>query len=220
MMRRLAIAALAVFLVLPANLAAAQGQASAVQGRVVDESGGALPGVTVVITHQGSGVFRQVVSNSDGSYFVTGILPGPYRITAELSGFRKYERSDLLLTVGNTATLEITLGVGALEESVTVTGEAPLVDITSKQIGANIGQAELGALPIMNKDWMYAVGLTPGIQVASSTASFSCESLIVGGGSNRSGNFSIDGGGNKDDYLVRAWGSQGGPAAGSGPEVE
>ncbi|PYR38676.1 MAG: hypothetical protein DMF93_15680 [Acidobacteria bacterium] len=70
MMRRLAIAALAVFLVLPANLAAAQGQASAVQGRVVDESGGALPGVTVVITHQGSGVFRQVVSNSDGSYFV------------------------------------------------------------------------------------------------------------------------------------------------------
>jgi Carboxypeptidase regulatory-like domain len=211
-MRRLAIAVLASFLVLLAVPAAAQGQASAVQGRVVDESGGALPGVTVVVTHQGSGVFRQVVSNTDGSYFVTGILPGPYRITAELGGFRKYERADLLLTVGNTATLDITLGVGALEESVTVTGEAPLVDITSKQIGANIGQAELGALPIMNKDWMYAVGLTPGIQVASSTASFSCESLIVGGGSNRSGNFSIDGGGNNDDYLGSSCGSQVRPA--------
>jgi hypothetical protein len=48
-----------------------------VQGHVLDESGGALPGVVVVVTHQSSGMFRQVVSNADGSYFVTGILPGP-----------------------------------------------------------------------------------------------------------------------------------------------
>src|SRR5215831_16551416 len=213
MMRRLATASLAGFLVLlPAVPAAAQGQSSAVQGHVTDESGSALPGVTVVVTHQGSGVFRQVVSNADGSYFVTNVVPGPYRITAELTGFKKYERSDLLLTVGNTATLDITLGIGGIEENVTVTGVSPLVDITSKQIGANIGQAEIGALPIMNKDWMYAVGLTPGIQVASSTASFSCESLIVGGGSNRSGNFSIDGGGNNDDYLGSSCGSQVRPA--------
>src|SRR5256714_2623622 len=213
MMRRLAVVSLAgLVIVLLAGSAAAQGQSSAVQGRVVDESGAALPGVTIVVTHMGSGVFRQVVSNGDGSYFLTGIVPGPYRITAELGGFRKYERSDLLLTVGNTATLDITLAVGALEENVTVTGEAPLIDQSSKQIGANIGQAELVALPIMNKDWMYAVGLTPGIQVASSTASFSCESLIVGGGSNRSGNFSIDGGGNNDDYLGSSCGSQVRPA--------
>jgi hypothetical protein len=187
---------------------AGQGQSSAVQGRVADESGGALPGVVVLVTHQGSGTFRQAISNPDGSYFVTGILPGPYRITAELAGFKKYERPDVVLTVGNTATLDITLGLGGVEESITVSAAAPLIDVTSKQIGANIGQAELSALPIMNKDWMYAVGLTPGIQVASSTASFSCESLIVGGGSNRSGNFSIDGGGNNDDYLGSSCGSQ------------
>src|SRR5438552_6295337 len=112
---------------------AQQGQFAAMQGRILDESGSALPGVTVVVTHQGSGVFRQVVSNGDGSYFLTGIVPGPYRVSAELTGFRKYERSDLLLTVGNTATLDITLGIGALEESVLVTAESPLVDITSKQ---------------------------------------------------------------------------------------
>jgi len=211
-MRRLAVVVLAGLLSLTSIPAAAQGQASAVQGRVVDESGAAMPGVVVLVTHQGSGTFRQVVSNPDGSYFVTGILPGPYRITAELTGFKKYERPDVLLTVGNTATLDITLALGGVEESVTVTGASPLIDSTSKQIGANIGQAELAALPIMNKDWMYAVGLTPGIQVASSTASFSCESLIVGGGSNRSGNFSIDGGGNNDDYLGSSCGSQVRPA--------
>src|SRR5256885_11640041 len=131
MMRRLAVVVLTALLTLSATRAAAQGQSSAVQGHVVDESGGALPGVTVVVTHQGSGVFRQVVSNADGSYFVTGIVPGPYRITADLSGFKKYERPDVLLTIGNTATLDITLGVGGVEESVTVTGESPLIDSTS-----------------------------------------------------------------------------------------
>jgi hypothetical protein len=200
----------ATFFLLIAGTSAAfaqQGQSS-VQGRVVDESGLALPGVTVVVTHQESGMFRQVVSNPDGSYYVTGVLPGLYRVTADLTGFKKYDQPDVLLQIGNTTTLEIKLKVGGLEESVTVTGESPLVDVTSKQIGANIGQAELNALPILNRNWMFAVGLTPGVQIQSSTASFACESLIVGGGSNRSGNFSVDGGGNNDDYLGSSCGSQ------------
>ncbi|MBI3262914.1 MAG: TonB-dependent receptor [Acidobacteria bacterium] len=191
---------------------AQQSQYSAMQGRILDESGLALPGVVIVVTHQESGMFRQVVSNADGSYFVTGLVPGPYRITAELAGFKKYERADVLLTIGNTSTLDIALAVGVLEESVTVTGEAPLVDTTSKQIGANIGTAEIAALPILNRNWMFAVSLAPGIQIQSSTASFACESLIVGGGSNRSGNFSVDGGGNNDDYLGSSCGSQVRPA--------
>jgi hypothetical protein len=186
---------------------AQQGQSS-VQGRVLDESGLALPGATVVVTHQESGMFRQVVSNPDGSYYVTGVLPGLYRVTADLTGFKKYEQPDVHLQIGNTTTLEIKLKLGGVEESVTVTGESPLVDVTSKQIGANIGQAELNALPILNRNWMFAVGLTPGVQIQSSTASFACESLIVGGGSNRSGNFSVDGGGNNDDYLGSSCGSQ------------
>jgi carboxypeptidase family protein len=186
---------------------AQQGQSS-VQGRIVDEQGAALPGVTVLVTHQASGMFRQVVSNPDGSYYVTGVLPGAYRITADLPGFKKNEQPNILLQIGNTTTLDIKMALGGIEESVTVTGVSPLVDTTSKQIGANIGQAELAALPILNKNWMFAVGLTPGVQIASSTASFACESLIVGGGSNRSGNFAVDGGGNNDDYLGSSCGSQ------------
>jgi hypothetical protein len=191
---------------------AQQGQFSAIQGRVVDESEAVLPGVVVVVTHQASGIYRQVVSNSDGSYYIAGIVPGPYRVTADLQGFKKYERPDVVLTIGNTTTLDIKLAVGGVEENVTVTGESPLLDVTSKQIGANIGQGELNALPILNRNWMFAVGLTPGVQIQSSTASFACESLIVGGGSNRSGNFSIDGGGNNDDYLGSSCGSQVRPA--------
>ncbi len=211
-MRRTCLALAAALLTASVPTLAQQGQFSALQGRVLDEQGGALPGVVVVVTHQESGMFRQVVSNDDGSYFVTGLVPGPYRVTAELAGFKKYERPGVLLQIGNTGALDITLGVGVLEESITVTAESPLVDVTNKQIGANIGQAELNALPILNKNWMFAVSLAPGIQIQSSTASFACESLIVGGGSNRSGNFSIDGGGNNDDYLGSSCGSQVRPA--------
>src|SRR6266545_3706970 len=117
-MRRLAVAVLAGLFALTAHPAAAQGQSSAVQGRVVDDSGAAMPGVVVLVTHQGSGMFRQVVSNPDGSYFVTGIVPGPYHITAEMSGFKKYDKSDVLLQIGNTTTLDIQLALGGVEESV------------------------------------------------------------------------------------------------------
>src|SRR5262245_14894980 len=75
---------------------AQHGTYAAGQGHVLDESGGAMPGVTVVVTHQGSGMYRQVVSNADGSYYVANMVPGPYRVTAELPGFKKYEQPDVL----------------------------------------------------------------------------------------------------------------------------
>jgi hypothetical protein len=193
---------------LVATTAAAQQGVSSIQGHVADESGAVLPGVVVLVTHQQSGMFRQVTSNADGSYFVTGIVPGSYRITAELAGFRKYERADVLLEVGNTTTLDIALSLTSFQENVTVTSQAPLIDVTSTQVSSNINEAELAALPIMNRNWLFAVALAPGIQIQSSTASFACESLIVGGGSNRSGNFAVDGGGNNDDYLGSSCGSQ------------
>ena len=202
---------LGALVILSASAAVAQQASAGMQGHVVDDSGAALPGVTIVITHEGSGMFRQVVSTGDGSYYLTGVLPGPYRVVAELSGFSRFERS-VQLTVGNVASFDIPLKVGALEESLTVTGQAPLVNAQTNQVGANISQDELAALPISNRNWTMAVGLTPGVQVSQSSASFACDSLIVGGGSNRSGNFTVDGVGNNDDYLGSSCGSQVRPA--------
>src|SRR5262245_24678461 len=212
-MRRFVVVLLLGLLVAGASPAFAQQSLfAALQGKVTDESGAGIPGATVMVTHQESGIFRQVVSTDDGSFYITGIVPGPYRVSAELQGFRKFEQRDVQFTIGNANVMDIKLAVGALEENVTVTGQSPLVDTSTQQIGANIGTAELNALPILNKNWMFAVSLTPGVQIQSSTASFACESLIVGGGSNRSGNFSVDGGGNNDDYLGSSCGSQVRPA--------
>ena len=210
-MRRFVLAIAVVLAVGGASPLLAQQASSGMQGKVIDESGLALPGVTIVVTHEQSGMFRQVVSNTDGTYYLTGVLPGPYRIVAELGGFAKFERS-IQLTVGNMSAVDITMKVGGLEESLTVTGQAPLVDTQTTQVGANISNDELQALPISNRNWTMAVGLTPGVQVSQSSASFACDSLIVGGGSNRSGNFAVDGVGNNDDYLGSSCGSQVRPA--------
>ena len=77
-----------------------------------------------------------------------------------VSGFNRWERS-IVLTVGNVSAVDISLKIGSLEESVTVTGQAPLVDAQTNQVGANISQDELSALPISNRNWTMAVGLTP-----------------------------------------------------------
>lgn len=201
-------AVVAGLLIVSGGSAASQQAQSSLQGRIVDESGAVLPGVVVVVTHQQTGMFRQVVSNEDGSYYVTGIVPGVYRVTAELQGFKKYERPDVVLEIGRTTTLDIRLEVGLLEETVTVTGEAPLVDVTSKQIGGHITSGELVELPSHGRNWLYMVGLLPGIQVQASTASFGCESFIIAGQSNRSGNLLLDGAGNNDDYLGGSCASQ------------
>ena len=66
-----------------------QGGGSALQGRVVDEQQAVLPGVAIVITHQDNGTFRETVSGPDGAYFVPGLQPGRYRVTADLQGFKK-----------------------------------------------------------------------------------------------------------------------------------
>lgn len=208
-MRRVVSVALAIVGMVAVGTAAnaQQGDAS-MRGRVVDEQGGALPAVVVVVTNQASGVFRQVVSNEDGSYFITGIIPGMYGVTAGLDGFKKYERRDVLLELGKTTSLDITLQIGGIEEIVTVSSETPLVDLTSKQVGGNVTAGELTELPSGTRSWLGFVGLLPGIQVQSTSVSFGGDSINVNGQSNRNNNFTVDGGGNNDDYLGQSFGGQ------------
>lgn len=200
------LAALAV-VAIGASLSAQQGTSS-IRGRALDAQGAVLPGVTVIVTNQQSGVFREVISNADGSYFITTIVPGLYRVSAKLDGFKSYERPDVLFEVGKTVSLDVTLEVGGVEETVTVTTEAPLVDLTSKQVGGNISQGELKELPNATRNWLGFVGLLPGIQVQSTVISFGGDSISVNGQSNRNNNLLVDGGGNNDDYLGQAFGGQ------------
>src|ERR1043165_2951746 len=117
-----------------AGVAAAQQGTSEMRGKVADAQGGVLPGVSVTVTNQNTGMFRNTVSGEDGSFIASGLVPGTYVVTAELQGFKKFERRELRLEVGKTTSGDVVMAVGGLEETGEVTAESPLVDLTAQEI--------------------------------------------------------------------------------------
>jgi hypothetical protein len=186
----------------------AQQGTTEIKGRVVDDQGAAVPGASVVVKNQETGMFRETVSNGDGTYFVGGILPGIYEVNAELQGFKKLGLKDIRLEIGKTTTLDLKLSVGALEETISVSAESPLVDVTTKEVGGNITGSELVDLPSINRNFIGFIGLLPGIVPSISTESFGSDSISVNGSDPRSNNYMLDGGNNNDDVIGQRAGTQ------------
>ena len=187
-------------------LLAQQGTAG-ISGKVTDEQGAVLPGVSIVLTNEATGATREITSSAEGTYLASQLTPGAYKVVARLTGFRANERSGLLLQVGTTMTINFALAVGGLEETVTVTGQSPLVDTTSARVGGNIGTAELSELPTMNRNYFAAVALLPGVQFSPSTQ-MGNDTIIASGQSAQGNNVSVDGGYNIDDALGATAGAQ------------
>ena len=135
-------------------------------------------------------------------------MPGTYQVAAELQGFKKFERKDLRLEVGKTSSIEISMSVGSIEETITVNAESPLVDVTSKEIGGNITSQTLVKLPSVNGNFVGFVGLLPGIVPSISTESFGSDSISVNGQDPRNNNYMLDGGNNNDDVIGQRAGTQ------------
>jgi hypothetical protein len=129
------------------HVAQAQQGGSGIRGRVTDEQKGVLPGVAIVVTHAESGTVRETITGADGTFLVPGLIPGPYTVTAELAGFSRLRQEDVVLRIGATLQLDLLLKVGAVEESLTVTAEAPQVDLTSAQVGGSVSTGEITNLP-------------------------------------------------------------------------
>ncbi len=136
---------------------------SGISGVVRDSSGAVMPGVTVEATSpvliEGS---RSTVTDSSGQYQITDLRPGEYAVTFTLPGFRGVRREGIMLSAAFTATVNIELQVGQLEESITVTGESPLVDVRNSVSQAVMNREKLDLIPT-GKD-PFAVGqLIPGV---------------------------------------------------------
>ncbi|HEX2458385.1 MAG TPA: carboxypeptidase-like regulatory domain-containing protein, partial [Vicinamibacterales bacterium] len=141
------------------------------RGRVVDAQSALLPGVTIVARNEGSGQFREILSGADGSFFMSALTPGSYELTAQLSGFKKYQRASVRVEVGKTVSIDIRLEVGGVEEEVTVSAESPLVDTTTKQLGGSVPTQELQDVPSLNRNFTSYLSLLPGINATISTDS-------------------------------------------------
>jgi len=126
---RLMVLALAVVLLAGISLTQSR-ESGVIQGRIADNEGTELPGVTVIATSPNLMGTRSVVSDQEGKYRFAALPGGTYTIEASLEGFTPTKRIDIILHAGTTLTIDIALSVKALEEELIVTGEAPMVDVT------------------------------------------------------------------------------------------
>jgi hypothetical protein len=206
-MRRI-IVLISASILLIASTASAQKGVADIGGRVVDQQGNAVPGVAVVLRNQESGIYREAVSATDGSFLFSAIDPAVYEVSGELSGFKKFLRRDVRVVVGQTADVEVKLEIGSVAETVTVTGESPLVDTTSQEIGGRVGAQEFVDIPSFNRNFAGYLGQMPGVVATISLTTFGADSISVAGQNIRNVNYALDGSNNNDTFNGGNGGAQ------------
>src|SRR6266571_2896294 len=152
----------AIVLLHPAGLHA-QAVKGALLGNIVDSSGLALPGVTVTITEVNTNISYTAVSNESGNYTFANLKDGTYRVTGELSGFKKTVRNGVDVPVNATLRVDLKLEVGAVEESVTVVGESPLLQTDRADTSRIIESVHLTEVPLgFNRNFQGMLVVVPG----------------------------------------------------------
>jgi hypothetical protein len=164
--RLLAVVFLGAMLAFPAG---ARAQEAVISGIVTDSTGGVLPGVTVTAVHEATGNSFVGVTDGTGRYRLAARI-GAYRVTVELQGFATVQRSGVQLLVGQTANINVQMSPSTLQETVTVTAEAPLLNVTSSSLGGNIDPQQVQELPVQGRNWMALALLAPGSRTSSSNA--------------------------------------------------
>src|SRR5262245_38851270 len=143
--------------------AMAQNQGS-LRGYVTDEQGGSLPGVTVTATSPALIQPSIAVTEADGAYRLINLPPGTYSVSAALTGFASYRRTDVLLRAGANFQVDIVMKLGALEESVTVAGESPMLEVSKPSNVLNISGEFQREMPIQaRRNWSDFLEITPGV---------------------------------------------------------
>lgn len=136
-------------------------QTAELRGVVADDSGAVLPGVTVVIRNEATGVERVLVTDSQGSFRAPALQPGTYVVKSELAGFRPDARR-VTVTVGEVAELRISLAVGGLVEAVQVTASAVTIETTKSDLSGVVTQEQVAELPVLNRGFVGLAQLLPG----------------------------------------------------------
>lgn len=142
---------------------AAQTGTSGIEGRVLDESGAVLPGATVTISSPALQGTPVTVSDESGRYRFTTLPSGVYRVTFELAGFKTVVREDLQVGLGTVVTFDPKLGIGQLEETLTVSGQAPMVDVRTTSATTNLPKELIAAMPT-NRGVGELVKIAPGMR--------------------------------------------------------
>ncbi|HSL21122.1 MAG TPA: carboxypeptidase regulatory-like domain-containing protein [Vicinamibacterales bacterium] len=190
-------------LVAAAGPAWAQQTTGTITGRVVDEQAAALPGATVTARHTESGFSRTVVTDGEGVYRLAALPVGTYDLLIEMSGFARLDRKGIVLNVGQTLDVNIELRVAAIEETLTVSGESPLIEVTSSSVGGVVDVSKIENLPLNGRQFANLAMTIPGVGLSFHTdpTKSTQYSPQIAGGNGRNVNYQIDGGDNNDDTV-------------------
>src|SRR5690349_5105094 len=183
-------------LVLPV-VASAQTAGATLVGHVEDKDGAPLPGVTVTVTDPATGFTRTTVSDAEGNFRIPSIPVGTYNVQSELSGFATVNVEDVRLSVSTEREVSITMSPSTVEEAITVTAEAPLVE-TTPAIGAVVSEEQLENLPLNGRQFANLAALAPGTVLTYNSDPTKPGQLTVAlnGGIGRNVNYIVDGGDN------------------------
>lgn len=191
-------AAAALVVLAAAFLASAQETRGTVLGRVSDPSGAVIAGAEVRATNVATGVAAAARSNEAGNYTLPYLLPGPYTITAELAGFKRFVREGIQVRVNDSVEVNITLQVGDVTETVEVRAETPLLSTSEASLGQVIDQRRVAELPSFGGSAMVLVQLSPGVLNTT-------DLRLAKGGSfsiNKNSQFSTDGAGQYNNSFT------------------
>ena len=140
-----------------------QANQGTIQGGVFDQTGGAIAGATVSVIDVARGVTRALTTDAAGEYVAPSLLPGTYTVRAEAKGFRNVEHSGVLVEVGKTIRVDLTVQPGEQTQTVTVTGEIPEIDTTDSTLGGTVSNAAINALPLNGRNFERLLQLRPGV---------------------------------------------------------
>jgi hypothetical protein len=196
-MRRVLAAALLVTLAFVAPPAMAQTTTGVISGVIQDTQGGVMPGVTVTARNTDTGLVRTVVTEADGRFRFAALQPGPYELKAELSGFGPITVPALTLNISSEVTRNITMQVVGVQESVTVTGEAPIIEVTKTEVSGVVTQDQMQNLPLATRQPMDLALLLPGTNQDAARARKANTNIGAGAFTNGSG-LLVDGVWNKE----------------------
>ena len=186
--------------VLCTSIAFAQGSTkTALSGLIVDTTGGGVPGATVEVKNNRTGVVTTAVTNSTGAFDIPAIDPGTYTVSAILSGFKTAVLTDVELLSGTPRAVKVTLEVGTLEQKIEIVGGSQLIQTQSTAITSTLRVDQISTLPLISRNGLNVVVLLPGVD--TSTANHSQRSSTVSGLPQSALSITVDGANVQDKYT-------------------
>jgi hypothetical protein len=188
----------AALLLVPAATLNAQTFQGGLRGAVKDAQG-VIPGATVTLTNEATGVSRDTVTNESGEYSFPALDPGGYAVKAAVTGFKSFERRGIRIATQTFVTLDITLEVGTLEETITVTADAPLIETSNASHADVLDAKSIETLPSVGRNVFLLAVTVPTVQSSGDTHwnrmqdQSGASTLSMGGGGVRANNYLLDG---------------------------